>query len=271
MAKLTAGQIIVSVTKKEIITPHLIRVYLHGEGVEQFERTTLGDNNKILIPPEGVKQVHFPTFDAEKREWNHPPKVVAPAVRTYTHRGIDVAKQELVVDFVNHGETGPASKWALHAQVGDQLGVMMRTEPRELYPPADWYLLVGDATAIPVLSAILETLPADKKGVCIIEVHGKDDEQLLPTNADIEFIWLHNASPQNGSELADFVRSIAIPETTKFGYVAAEFSSVKQIRSYLRVEKKWQQKELYAYSYWKFGMSEDKSQSDRQAEKNTIR
>jgi len=57
--------------------------------------------------------------------------------------------------------------WALNSQIGDQLGVAMRTEPKELYPKdAEWYLLVGDATAIPVLRAILETLPASAKGVC---------------------------------------------------------------------------------------------------------
>lgn len=146
----------------------------------------------------------------------------------------------------------------------------MRLDGKELYPEADWYLLAGDATAIPVLSAILETLPATAKGVCIIEVHGKEDEQLLATQADIDFKWIHNAQPQTGSKMPEAVKNIEIPETRKFGYVACEFSSVKEIRTYLRKDKNWTSQELYAYSYWKAGVAENESQADRHREKDSM-
>ncbi len=146
----------------------------------------------------------------------------------------------------------------------------MRTEPKELYPEADWYLFVGDATAIPVISAILESLPSSAKGVCIIEVPEKADEQVLQTDAAIDFIWLHNQTPEKGSTLAEVVRGVVLPETSKFAYVAAEFSTVKAVRYYLRKKMRWEQKELYAYSYWKAGVAEDKSKPDRQEEKNSI-
>ncbi len=269
MAKLAAGQVEVSVTRKEFLTPHFIRVYLTGE-VEQFKHTTIGDNNKILIPPDGLNEIHFPEFDEAEQKWIQPPKEVAPSVRTYTHRGIDLERKELIIDFVNHGDTGPASEWALQAKPGDKLGVMMRTEPKELYPEADWYLLVGDATAIPVISAILESLPSTAKGVCMIEVPEKADEQVLQTKAAVEFIWLHNPTPDKGSVLAELVRGVVLEEKSRFAYVAAEFATVKAIRTYLRKEMDWQQNELYAYSYWKAGVSEDKSQPDRQKEKNSV-
>jgi NADPH-dependent ferric siderophore reductase len=173
------------------------------------------------------------------------------------------------MDFVAHGESGLASAWILNAKAGDKIGVSMWNAAIELYPVADWYLLAGDATGIPVLSVILETLPATAKGVVIIEVHGPEDEQELHTRADIEMRWLYNASPENGSNLAAEVRSIHIPSvesSTRFGYVAAEFSSVKGIREYLRKEQAWKREELYAYSYWKAGVSEDGSGKDRDAE-----
>lgn len=260
----------VSLVRKEFITPHYIRVYLTGEDIDQFKHTTVGDNNKILIPPPGVKEIHFPLFDEETRKWAHPPKELAPTVRTYTHRGIHLERNELIIDFVNHGETGPASAWALNAVPSDKLGVLMRTAPTELYPSVDWYLLVGDATAIPVLSAILETLSPHARGTCIIEVPTKEDEQKIRTSANINFIWLHNTDPQHGSALAKAVKETAIPEGTKFGFVAAEFSSVKSIRHFLRREKNWMQQELYAYSYWKAGAAEEDSRPDRQAEKKLL-
>lgn len=263
------GSIEATVIRKEFITPHYIRIYLNSEDIQQFAETTIGDNNKILVPPEGLNEIHFPEYDNENHQWIYPPKEVAPSIRTYTHRGIDLEKNELIIDFVNHGENGPASKWAINAEEGSKLGVMMRTESKELFPEADWYLLVGDATAIPVISSILETLPQQAKGTCILEIHDKDDEQNLKNNSDVEIIWSYNSTPENGSELANLVKKIELPTNSKFSYVAAEFSTVKEIRSYLRKEKLWTNKELFAYSYWKSGVAEDKSQADRQKEKNT--
>ncbi|WP_419868110.1 siderophore-interacting protein [Chryseobacterium sp. CT-SW4] len=269
MAKIPTGRLVGEMTRKEYITPHYIRVYLYSEDVPLFRETTIGDNNKIAVPPQGFNEVHFPTWDETTQQWIYPSPEVAPAIRTYTHRGIDLETKELIIDFVDHGDGGPASKWAREAEAGAKLGVMMRLDGRELYEQADWYLLAGDATAIPVLGAILETLPGTAKGVCIIEVHEGADEQILETKADIKFKWLHNKNPHLESDLADAVKAVQVPETKKFGYVAAEFSNVKEIRSYLRKEKGWKQEELYAYSYWKAGVAEDKSQADRQREKNT--
>jgi len=82
-------------------------------------------------------------------------------------------------------------------------------------------------------------------------------------------IWLHNPAPERGSELARSVRELTIPQVpSRFAYVAAEFSSVKEIRTYIRKELQWQQQELYAYAYWKAGVSEDGSQGDRYQENN---
>ncbi len=262
------GRIITTLVRKENLSPHLIRCYLTADHLEQFAATTIGDNNKIAVPPAGLNEVHFPEYDMERHEWKYPPADLAPKIRTYTHRGLDLEKKELIIDFVNHGETGPASSWAIHAKPGAKLGVMMRTEASELFAPADWYLLAGDATAIPVLSAILEALPETAAGVCIIEVSEAADIIPLATDADIEFRWVINDQPEHYSKIYDEVRMVLLPSGSKFGYVAAEFSAVKAIRQYLRKEKNWTNKELYAYSYWKAGAAEDQSQADRQREKN---
>lgn len=260
-----------TVSRKEQLTPHYIRVYLTGEKVPLFANTTVGINNKILIPPKGVDKVYFPEFDDEANKWKPQPEELRPIVRTYTHRGIDLQTNEIWIDFAMHGEEGPASAWALHAKEGDALGVLMKDGKMDLYRKADHYLLVGDATAIPVIGAILEDLPASAKGSCIIEVYGKEDEQELQTRADVDVIWLHNEHPQSGSNLAEVVKQQILPGESRSGYVAAEFSSVKEIRHYLRKEKDWKQEELYAYSYWKSGVAEDKSVTDRQKEKKEER
>lgn len=254
------------VSRKEYLTPHFIRVYLHGEDVHQFADMSIGANNKILIPPPGVDKVHFPEFDEASGKWLDPSDDIRPIVRTYTHRGIDLSSNEIWIDFVAHGDEGPASEWAINAKAGDALGVMMKNKKSDLYPPADNYVLVGDATAIPVLGAILETLPASAKGICIIEVHGKADEQIIDTQADIDFMWLHNDNPQQGSELANVLKTQTLPTENRFAYVAAEFETVKTIRSYLRKEQDWDKREVYAFSYWKAGTAEDESARTRRKE-----
>lgn len=257
-----------TVKAKEYITPHYIRITLTGN-VALFKDSTLGDNNKIFIPPEGMTEVHMRSYDHEKGEWILPPEHLRPIMRTYTHRAINVENKELVIDFVDHGLDGVASSWAIQAQKGSKLGVAMKRTTKKLYPEKDWYLLVGDATAIPVLSVILEGLPSTAKGICMIEVHGKEDEQSIHTKADFAFRWLHNPLPEKGSELARELRKITLPEGPKFGFVACEFSSVKSIRQYLRKERNWNKDELYAYAYWKAEFTENESAVARREEKQT--
>lgn len=256
------------VSKKEFITPHYIRVTLQGDGATDFAACTIGSNNKIFIPPAGSKEVAFPVFDAEKGAWVNPADNEKPIVRTYTHRGIDVANKEILIDFVNHGDNGPASSWALHAQEGDALGVAMKLRKSPLYPAADWYFLIGDATAIPVLASILESLPPEAKGHCILEVSSPTDIQPQLGHAGFTIQWIFNGHPESGSSLAEEVLKVSIPdEGSRFAYVACEYSSVKALRTYFREELNWSNQELYAFSYWKAGVAEDQSAQDRRQEK----
>lgn len=257
------------VFKKEFLTPHYIRVTLQGDGAKDFAKCTLGANNKIMIPPVGQKEVKLAVWDEERNEWALPPEHERPIVRTYTHRAIDEANDLITIDFVNHGDNGPASAWARNATIGDELGVAMKIRPTVHYSESDWYLLVGDATAIPVLSVILESLPPTAKGRCIIEVPTAAD--VLPDFKHDGFTvdWLFNAHPEQGSPLLDRTKAVQIPTSgTHFAYVACEYACVRGIRQYFKEELHWSNKEYYAFSYWKAGVAEDKSAQERHDEKH---
>lgn len=257
---------VLTVTRKTYITPTYLRVYLTGKDISLFAETTVGANNKILIPPPGVEEIHFPKFDPITKTMIAPAASVKPFVRTYTHRGIDLNTNEIWIDFIAHGDEGPASAWAIGAKKGDALGVMMKHLKRELFPQVDSYFLVGDATALPVISVILEQLPSDAEGIAIIEVNSKEDEQVLTTKANIQVKWTYNPAPQKGSQLAQFTKMLELPKRSRFAYIAAEFSTVKELRNYFRKEKSWGTEELYAYSFWKSGVAEDRSVADRRKE-----
>lgn len=269
MEKPIIAKHIFKVKEKFDITPHYIRVRLYGEGAQDFAPCTLGANNKIFIPPAGSNKVQFSTFDPVVGEWVMPDDSVKPTVRTYTHRQIDVENNEIVIDFVNHGDNGPASSWARAAQIDDELGVAMKVRETNLYPEGvDWYLLVGDATAIPVLSCILESLPPAAKGRCVIEVSDQSDIHPEIQHSGFEIQWIFNAHPEQGSTLSDDVKTVVWPETVRtFAYVACEYSSVKEIRRYFKEDLGLANADFYAFSYWKAGVAEDKSAAERREEK----
>ncbi len=268
MEKPQIAKHVFKVSSKEFITPHYIRIRLQGDGTSDFAVCSLGANNKIFIPPVGTKEVQFAEFNASKGEWVMPDEQFKPLVRTYTHRQIDVENKEITIDFVNHGDTGPASAWARAAEKGDELGVAMKLRASELYPSADWYFLIGDATAIPVLCSILESLPAEAKGHCIIEVYGQEDIHPEVTHPGFTIQWVFNADAVQGSNLPEQVAAVDIPQVEKrFAYIACEYQSVRRLRSYFKNELEWGNKEFYAFAYWKAGVAEDQSAQDRREEK----
>ncbi|KUY30496.1 siderophore-interacting protein [Elizabethkingia ursingii] len=235
-----------TVKHKEYLTPHLIRVVfdMDDEQTELLAGVRSESNNKIFIPVnDGVQE---------------------SMVRTYTNRKIDLDKKELIIDFVAHGDNGPASAWALNTKAGDHLGIGMKESLRPLVPEADSYLLAGDATALPVISAILEQLPAEATAKVFLEVPTKEDELILCSAAYVETEWLHNSAPEQGSNLAEEVRAFEFPEEDmkKYVYIAAEYTTVKDLRSYYRTDKGWNPREMYACSYWKAGASEDEASDD---------
>jgi len=247
---------ILSVKHKEYLSPHYIRITLTGNDVSLFGNATVGANNKIFLPSEIDGKIYF---DQKKS-----------VRRTFTHRGINIEKKEMIIDFAVHGNSGPASAWALKAKSGDALGIAMKDATLELYPVADWYLLVGDATGIPVLASILESLPKGATGVTLIEVLDKEEEIPLITTSDIQVNWIYNATPGEKSPLINAVKNLVLPDNNEvkcFGYVAAEFTTVKELRHYLRKEKNWKIEDLNAYAYWKYGKSENGSEPERREEK----
>lgn len=245
-----------TVKNKKRITPHLIRVVftMDENQVELLAHVQSGSNNKIFLPAQTADESQEPLL----------------ITRTYTNRKIDLDNRELTIDFVAHGENSPASAWALRAKTGDLLEIGMKESTRPLVPEADFYLFIGDATALPVISAMVEQLPSFVTAEVLLEVHGKEDETILCSAADVSVKWLHNPHPERGSQLADLVENFEFPTgiLKKYVYAAAEYTTVKEIRTYFKTELHWDSHGMHAVSYWKAGQSEDETSKDRQIQRD---
>lgn len=94
-------------------------------------------------------------------------------MRDYTPRHFDAARRELTLDFILH-DAGPATAWAQQVKIGDQLGIGGPRGSQVVADVFDWYLLLGDETAMPAIGRRLEELSDDVRAIVLIEV---DDEQ----------------------------------------------------------------------------------------------
>jgi NADPH-dependent ferric siderophore reductase len=247
------GMRVLRVLRTTAITPYMRRITLGGEEMAGISH---GPNVKLLIPPAGIAQPEWPMAAPNGRAiW--PPADKRPAVRTYSVRRLDTEAGELDVDFVLHGHDGAASRWAARARSGDVLGI--GGPGGRTVADADWYLLAGDHTALPAISAILEKLPASAHGHAIIEVPDAREQQDIEFAAGIRLEWLHRNGAEAGRTtlLQDAVRRVPWPSGARiFVWAGCESSSVRAIRSYVRDEGGLTRRQFLAVGYWRYGMDE---------------
>lgn len=248
---------LVRVVGSRTITPHMRRVTLAGRDMARFasdEHIHVG----LMIPSAGVDPV-WPTLNAQGQvTWPSGPG--SPALRRYTIRRHDMAEGTVDIDFVVHDDGGPGSAFALRAEAGDVLG-MLGPGGGGIAPAADWYLLAGDDTALPAIARMLETLPAQARGVALIEVGSAADEQRIRTRTGIELRWLHRhaGAPGTTGLLPDAVRQVEFPRDGAgiFAWAACEFHAFKAIRSHLRRDRALTRAQHLVVSYWRKGRSDD--------------
>jgi NADPH-dependent ferric siderophore reductase len=224
------------VLRSEPLGARMLRITLGGDELAGFRSDAYDDHVKLFFPVAGAGT------DA------------TPAGRDFTPRRFDAARNELTIDFALH-DAGPASDWARRAQPGDAL---MLGGPRGSMVTStafDWYLLAGDATALPAIGRRLDEAPAGTRMVVVVEVAAADDWIALPERSDTELTWVYrNATARDEPRtLLDAVRTL-LP-ATGFGHVfaAGEVATVTALRRYLAQDRGLQNVQLRVASYWKDG------------------
>jgi NADPH-dependent ferric siderophore reductase len=251
------------VIRTEQLSPHMRRIILGGPALAGFPAACEGAHIKLLLARPGQAEPVLPTLGPDGPVW--PPADVRPIARTYTVSTYDPEANELGVDFVLHGDNGPASRWASRAWPGDAIGVAGPGGPRRFVPGAACYLLIGDPSALAALSSVLARLPAHARGHALIEIADSTEIQALPRPAGITMHWLIRGSGPAGAStlLLDAARALHWPPGDVSVTLAGESRQVVALRDYLLHERGIPADAMYAVPYWKDRHTEEAYHAER--------
>ncbi|MDP9736752.1 siderophore-interacting protein [Curtobacterium sp. 260] len=222
----------VRVAAVSALTPSFVRVTLTGDALADFSAVGLDQRIKVVLPIPGHGFSDLPDGDDWYGAWRALPDAQRNPLRTYTVRSFRPDARELDIDFVAHGDTGPASRWVSSCRVGDELrivGPAVPSSPAELpsgaaeFAPgsATRILLAGDETAAPAICAILEALDVATVGHVFIEVPTDADRLPVSAPAGVEVRWIARNGASHGVRMTDQVHAWAAEVTTGAASVAA--------------------------------------------------
>ncbi|GAB2751630.1 hypothetical protein GCM10027174_28130 [Salinifilum aidingensis] len=203
----------VVVARVHRLSPGFVRITFRGPDLETFGPAGCDQRIKVVLPRAGRDVRDMDTGADWYSTWSAMPEETRPVLRTYTvraHRRTELGT-EVDVDFVLHGDasagSGPAAAWAARARPGERIGLVGPDRPgRGQAWGCAWspgteggpFLLAGDETAVPAISAILESLPAGATGIACLEVPHGEDRLALAAPPGVELRWFcreHAAAP----------------------------------------------------------------------------
>jgi NADPH-dependent ferric siderophore reductase len=122
---------------------------LGGEDFEDFTTPSADDHIKLYVPS----------------------KAGDLAARDFTPRHFDAEAKKLTIDIALHS-AGPAIRWAEQAQAGDVVEISGPRGSLMISDDFDWWLLIGDETALPSIGRRVEGLAAGVHAITLVAVAG---------------------------------------------------------------------------------------------------
>lgn len=114
----------VQVRRVRRLSPTFVRVTFTGDDLDRFADNGYDQRIKLVLPVPGRGLADLPAGPDWYARWRDLPEQRRPPVRTFTVRAVCPAAREVDVDFVRHGESGPASRWAGAAAPGDEAALV---------------------------------------------------------------------------------------------------------------------------------------------------
>ncbi|MYT93680.1 SIP domain-containing protein [Streptomyces sp. SID8359] len=254
----------VRVVDVERITPRTARVGFTADELPGLLEDRPDQQLKLCLPRAGQTVPRLPEPAADDpygMRWYEAylaiPEAERPWTRSFTVRSYDRERNVMAVDFVLHGEGGPAARWGAAARPGDVLGMV---GPSSLYarplPAARRMLLAGDEAALPAVATVLEALPAGTSAIVYAEVADAAEERELPPAAGgAEVRWVHR--DRGGSLVAAVREAGAALDGVDAAWVAGEASAVRDLRRHLVGERRLPRNAVEFSGYWRRALTQD--------------
>lgn len=262
------------------LSPTFVRVSFRGDCLFRFATGGPAGNRdrrvSLIFPSPGHRLPEFnlaaePDRGNWYRRWQALDQSSRGVMRTFTVRRTDVTDTDdpqIAIDFALHvaDDSGPASRWAATAAVGDEVTIIGPNAAHDPEAGIAWrpgsaqrLLLAGDETAVPAVSAILESLPEGSRGNALLEVPTAADVLKVDAPSAVAVMWLPRDGRLHGERLQESVRAAGIglqEPADVYGWLAGEASTVKAVRRQLVRECGIDRRRLTFMGYWRAGRAE---------------
>jgi NADPH-dependent ferric siderophore reductase len=235
------------------IVPSIVRVTLAGPELSGFASLGPTDHVKVFLPDPATGELTAPAVgdDGVLR-----PTSGVILSRDFTPLGVHMdadGAATLDIDFVLHGDEGPASAWASRATVGSSLAVGGPRRSRLAPTDLGRLLVIADETALPATRRWLGAVPSSVPVTALFDVADDTVEGYFEGGADrVDAEWLFRED--GPGQLEEALRSLGPIDDDTFVFMAGEATTLVPLRRYLRHELGLPAEQVVASGYWKRGI-----------------
>lgn len=226
--------------KRESVTPGFVRVTLGGPELAGFVSSGFDDHVKFILPQPGLERPNLPRivdgrpgFEGER-----------PTTRDYTPLRWNLERNQLELEFALHN-TGPAAEWALHAPLGQWVGVAGPRGSMVVPKEFEWHWLLGDESALPAIERRLAELPATARATVRIQLADARDQRPLASAARLDLQWV--------DALSAAAEALPLPAGDGFIWAAGEHSEMAALRRIVLAKPGVDARRMRIAAYWKRG------------------
>lgn len=205
----------------------MIRLTLAGAELAGFELEHPAASVRLLIPSPGSSELVIPRWNGNEFLLEDGTR---PVIRTFTPRSL--TPHGLDLDIVVH-EGGAVSDWAETANLGAAAAVSGPGRGYEVDGSVSGYLLIGDETAIPAISQLLEHIPEAIPVEAHLVVNNDFGRIEMPDHRDSVLTWREISEPTDaGAAMLTALQETERDETRKV-WCAGEAAAVQAVRNHL--------------------------------------